>query len=180
MVLGHFRSFWIFLGHFSSFLRWFQLVLDGFRSFQIILDRFSSFVTLVSTLKQVFSAQKLPTWLICTMLYIQGKIKTAILRLKLSKTKLKTDQFSLISACFFTANLRKKDKNHVWTRHKSIICSIFSRRTNVSFLSALSSSFIYYVWQKFFLVFVANYPISWQLLMDIIFGYPLIGQFDTI
>ena len=29
------------------------------------------------------------------------------------------------------------------------------------------------------LVFIANYPISWQLLMDIIFGYPLIGQFDT-
>ena len=29
------------------------------------------------------------------------------------------------------------------------------------------------------LVFIANYLISWQLLMDIIFGYPLIGQFDT-
>ena len=32
----------------------------------------------------------------------------------------------------------------------------------------------------FILVFVTNYPISWQLLMDIIFGYSLIGQFDTI
>ena len=32
----------------------------------------------------------------------------------------------------------------------------------------------------FILVFVTNYPISWQLLMDIIFGYALIGQFDTI
>ena len=31
-----------------------------------------------------------------------------------------------------------------------------------------------------FLFFVTNYPISWQLLMDIIFDYPLIGQFDTI
>ena len=29
------------------------------------------------------------------------------------------------------------------------------------------------------LVFIANYPISWQLLMDIVFGYPLNGQFDT-
>ena len=32
----------------------------------------------------------------------------------------------------------------------------------------------------FVLVFVTNYPISCQLLTDIIFGYPLIGQFDTI
>ena len=32
----------------------------------------------------------------------------------------------------------------------------------------------------FILFFVTNYPVSWQLLMDIIFGYPLIGQFDTI
>ena len=31
-----------------------------------------------------------------------------------------------------------------------------------------------------FLVFVINYPISQQLLIDIIFGCPLIGQFDTI
>ena len=27
----------------------------------------------------------------------------------------------------------------------------------------------------FILVFVTNYPLSWQLLMDILFGYPLIG-----
>ena len=32
----------------------------------------------------------------------------------------------------------------------------------------------------FILVFVTNYPITWQLLMDIIFGCPLTGQFDTI
>ena len=32
----------------------------------------------------------------------------------------------------------------------------------------------------FILVFVTNYPITWQLLMDIIFACPLIGQFDTI
>ena len=31
----------------------------------------------------------------------------------------------------------------------------------------------------FILVFVTNYLISSQLLMDIIFGYPLIGQFGT-
>ena len=40
---------------------------------------------------------------------------------------------------------------------------------------------IYTMFDKLFtLVFVTNYPISWQLLMDIIFGYPLNGQFDTI
>ena len=41
---------------------------------------------------------------------------------------------------------------------------------------------IYIMSSKFFLiflVFVTKYPIFWQLLMDIIFGYPLIGQFDT-
>ena len=37
-----------------------------------------------------------------------------------------------------------------------------------------------YAWQIRFLVFVTNYPTSWQLLMDIIFVYPLTGQFDTI
>ena len=31
-----------------------------------------------------------------------------------------------------------------------------------------------------FCFFVTDYPIFWQLLMDIIFGYPLIEQFDTI
>ena len=40
---------------------------------------------------------------------------------------------------------------------------------------------IYTMFDKLFiLVFVTNYPISWQLLMDIIFGYPLNGQSDTI
>ena len=40
---------------------------------------------------------------------------------------------------------------------------------------------IYTMFDKLFiLVFVTNYPISWQLLMDIIFDYPLNGQFDTI
>ena len=39
----------------------------------------------------------------------------------------------------------------------------------------------YTMFDKLFILdFVTNYPISWQLLMDIIFGYPLIGQFDTI
>ena len=28
-------------------------------------------------------------------------------------------------------------------------------------------------------LFILAYLISWQLLMNIIFGYPLIGQFDT-
>ena len=40
---------------------------------------------------------------------------------------------------------------------------------------------VYTTFDKLFiLVFVTNYPISWQLLMDTIFVYPLIGQFDTI
>ena len=40
---------------------------------------------------------------------------------------------------------------------------------------------IYTTFDKLFiLVFVTNYPISCQLLMDIKIGYPLIGQFDTI
>ena len=40
---------------------------------------------------------------------------------------------------------------------------------------------IYNTFDKLFiLVFLTNYPISWQLLMDTIFGYPLIGQFDRI
>ena len=39
---------------------------------------------------------------------------------------------------------------------------------------------IYTTFDKLFrLVFVINYPTSWQLLMDIIFAYPLTGQFDT-
>ena len=36
---------------------------------------------------------------------------------------------------------------------------------------------IYATFDKLFiLVFVTNYPISWQLLMDIIFGYPLLDN----
>ena len=55
---------------------------------------------------------------------------------------------------------------------------MFRAETKVKFLSALFSSFILCLTN--YLVFVTNYPISWQLFMDIIFGYPLIGQFDTI
>ena len=32
----------------------------------------------------------------------------------------------------------------------------------------------------FTLVCVTNYPISWQLLIGIILGYPMIGQSDTV
>ena len=40
---------------------------------------------------------------------------------------------------------------------------------------------IYATFDKLFiLVFVTNYPVSWQLLMGVIFGYPLIEQSDTI
>ena len=39
---------------------------------------------------------------------------------------------------------------------------------------------LYYVQQIIFLVFVTNYPISWQLMMNIVFGYPLLGQSDTV
>ena len=46
--------------------------------------------------------------------------------------------------------------------------------------SQCTVQFIYTTPEKLFiLVFVTNYIISWQLLMDIIIGYPLIGQFDT-
>ena len=39
---------------------------------------------------------------------------------------------------------------------------------------------IIYTFDKLFiLVFITDYPISWQLLMNIILGYPPIGQFDT-
>ena len=55
---------------------------------------------------------------------------------------------------------------------------MFGAETKVKFLSALFSSFILRLTN--YLVFVTNYPISWQLFMDIIFGYPLIRQFDTI
>ena len=55
---------------------------------------------------------------------------------------------------------------------------MFGAETKVKFLSALFNSFILRLTN--YLVFVTNYPISWQLFMDIIFGYPLIGQFDTI
>ena len=48
-------------------------------------------------------------------------------------------------------------------------------------LSQCTAQFIYTTFGKLFiLVLVTNYPISWQLLVDSIFGYPLIGQSDTI
>ena len=57
----------------------------------------------------------------------------------------------------------------------------FQKDKKVNFLSALASSFkLPLTIFCLFLVFVTNYPTSCQLLMDIIFGYPLIGQFDTI
>ena len=47
--------------------------------------------------------------------------------------------------------------------------------------SPCTAQVIYTMFDKLFiLVFVTNYPVSWQLLMDVIFGYPLIGQSDTI
>ena len=47
--------------------------------------------------------------------------------------------------------------------------------------SQCTVQFIYATFnQYFFFVFVTNYPISRQSLMDITFCYPLIGQFDTI
>ena len=47
-------------------------------------------------------------------------------------------------------------------------------------LSQCTVQLIYTTFDKLFiLVFVTNYPISLQLLMDIIFDYPLIVQFDT-
>ena len=55
-----------------------------------------------------------------------------------------------------------------------------SRRIKANFLSALASSFtlpftIFFVFFLFFVfVFVTNYQIYWQLLMEGIFGYPLI------
>ena len=67
---------------------------------------------------------------------------------------------SLINAWFFTVSFRLWDKNYVWNRHKSIVKL---------------------VWQIIFiLIFVTNYSIFSQLFMNIIFGYPLIGQFDRI
>ena len=48
-------------------------------------------------------------------------------------------------------------------------------------LSQCIVQLIYTTFNKLFvLVFATNFLISWQLLMDIIFGYHLIGQTDTI
>ena len=49
--------------------------------------------------------------------------------------------------------------------------------TKVNFLTQAHLSHLCQI--IFILVFVTNYPISSQLLMDIIFRYPLIGQLDT-
>ena len=48
-------------------------------------------------------------------------------------------------------------------------------------LSQCIVQLIYTIFNKLFVsVFATNFLISWQLLMDILFGYPLIGQTDTI
>ena len=53
-------------------------------------------------------------------------------------------------------------------------------RKNRYQFSQCTVQLIYTTFDKLFiLVLVASYPIFWQLLMDIIFGYPLIGQFRT-
>ena len=53
-------------------------------------------------------------------------------------------------------------------------------RKNRYQFSQCTAQLIYTTFDKLFiLVLVASYPIFWQLLMDIIFGYPLIGQFHT-
>ena len=60
---------------------------------------------------------------------------------------------------------------------------IKDKEVKITFGADTKASFANYFQNRkihFILVFVTNYPISWQLLMDIIFGYPLIGQFDTI
>ena len=53
-------------------------------------------------------------------------------------------------------------------------------RKNRCQFSQCTVQLIYTTFDKLFiLVLVASYPIFWQLLMDIMFGYPLIGQFHT-
>ena len=57
--------------------------------------------------------------------------------------------------------IKIKGKYHVWSRDKSIAKYFQKDKSQFSTFDKL-----------FILVFVTNYPISWKLLMDIIFGYP--------
>ena len=62
---------------------------------------------------------------------------------------------------------------------KALFATYFHK--DKSQFSQCTVQLIYTMFDKLFiLIFVTNYPISWQLLMGIIFGYPLIGQYDTI
>ena len=67
---------------------------------------------------------------------------------------------------------------YILNRKKHYLLNI-SRGTSHFFQSTVQ--LIYTMFDKLFIfVFVLNYPISWQSLIDIIFGYLLIGQFDII
>ena len=64
---------------------------------------------------------------------------------------------------------------------KAVFAKYFQKDKSQFSQSTVQLIYIYIVFDKLFIfVLVTNYPISWQLLMDIIFGYPLIGQFDAI
>ena len=56
---------------------------------------------------------------------------------------------------------------------------VFPEGQNSNFFSALPNTFILRLSNYFFGVFCYKLS-SWQSLIDIIFGYPLIRQFDTI
>ena len=62
---------------------------------------------------------------------------------------------------------------------KALFAKYFQK--DKSHFSHYTVQVIYTMFDKLFsLVFVKNYPVSWQLMMDILFGHPLIGQLDTI
>ena len=62
---------------------------------------------------------------------------------------------------------------------KALLAKYFQKAK--SHFSQCTVELIYTMFDKLFiLIFVTNYPISWQLLMGVIFSYPLIGQFDII
>ena len=61
---------------------------------------------------------------------------------------------------------------------KALLAKYFQK--DKSQFSQCSVQLIYTMFDNLFiLVFVTYYPISWQLLIDIIFGYPQIGKFNT-
>ena len=114
----------------------------------------------------------------CFMLN-REKIKTMLCS-KLSKIKLKNISNFLSKCLIFTAYLRQRGKSCLEQTQEHCLLNI-SGMTKANFISTLTVQLIYTLFDKLFiLVFVTNYPVSWQLLMDIIFSYPLIGQFDTI